>query len=285
MLYCNLYNLINLYKPKREPEMNKDEQRVTCREYLEGYLKENDLEVSSVTLKDVDSMKINGVSRQIKRDVLKEMKQLTEESTMSKKMNSGEQRIIFRKQVEEYLKESGDGYEIGEFEMDFEKDNLDDFEGVELVPLHIKREVIDEMLQDEKLDMLLEITNDLGSDTGKLKKEVNRLSVEVDDIYKLYDFSKEEVDFIHELFKNKDRVFQEGQRELGLKKDDDDEVILIKEKLSDIHKLNDQSTISVGINKEMYGKMKEYGRLLDLSVRQMIHIGMKDLLEKLERDM
>jgi hypothetical protein len=179
--------------------MKNDEQRVTCREYLEGYLKENDLEVSSITIKDVDSMKIDGVSRQIKREILGEMK-----------------------------------------------------DGVE-----------------------------------GLKDQINRLTGVIDDWGLLYDFSKEEVDFIHDLFKNRDKLLKvsEGQRELGLKKDDDKEVLELKEQLSDIHKLKDQNTFSVSINKDLYGKMMDYRRLYDMSIRDIVHIGMKDLLEKLERDM
>ncbi len=181
----------------------KDDQKVICRKYLTEYLKENNREIDVLTIKDVDSMNIDKVSRLVKREILEEMK----------------------------------------------------------------------------------VASDIGS-IRQLKKWVGSLAFDMDTFFMLYNFSKTEVDFIHELFNQKEKLYNliDVTREVRLKRDNDEEVVLIKEKLTDIDKLSDQTPVSVKINKDIYQKMREYGRMLGgMSVREMIHIGMKDLLNKIEK--
>lgn len=181
----------------------KDDQRVICLKHLTEYLKENNIEVDALSMRDVDSMNIDNVSRIVKREILKEMK---------------------------------DASEIGSIK--------------------------------------------------QMKKDINSLACYIADFDLIYDLSRKEVEFIHELFKRKERLYStmDELREVGLKRDDDEEVILIKERLTDIDKLSDQTPVSVKINRDIYQKMREYGRMLGgMSVREMIHIGMKDLLNKLEK--
>jgi hypothetical protein len=186
-------------------KMTKENQRSICRKYFENYLKENDLEISSLSVKIVESMKIDDVSRVVKREILREMKS---GGTKPEKSN----------------------------------------------------------------------------DTEKLTEKINQLIGEVDDFHRLYDFSHKEIEFIHQLFKQKNKLFDvmEGQQVFGLKKDDDKEVLKLKDKLSDLHKLDDQTGVSVKLNKDIHKELKEYGRLLGMSIREIIHIGMKDVLKYLE---
>jgi hypothetical protein len=184
-------------------KISKDDKKDIFKKHLEGYLRKNNLEISSITIKDVESMKIEGVSRQIKREILRDMKE--------GEVNSEEQKKI-----------------------------------------------------------------------KELDQRLNQLTGLVDDLLRIYDLSYMEVQFVHELFHHKDRLLNTSTepRELEIKREDDEEVLSIKDKLSDIQSLEEQKGVSVKINQDLYKQMKEYGRSMGLSIRQIIHLGMKEMMEK-----
>ena len=55
-------------------KMSTEDQKIACRQYIENYLKENNLEIAALSKKGVESLKIEGVSRAIKRKILDELK-------------------------------------------------------------------------------------------------------------------------------------------------------------------------------------------------------------------
>ena len=176
-------------------------------------------------------------------------------------LTKNKQKEIFRKYLLNYLEEN---------DLDASRLRMKDVESMEIkgVSRSVKRGILSQIKSGEK-------DEELGDQVENKKEDYAIAATKI---------SPEVINFIHELFKQKERLQEllDGKRDRGLKKDSDEEVVILKERLSDIHKLDEQTGVFVKMNKEIHSKLKEYGRLLGLSIREMIHIGMKNTLKNLE---
>jgi hypothetical protein len=172
-----------------ENKLTKEQQSEIFKKHLEGYLKKSNRQVYDVSVNQVDSIKIDGISREVKRKVLKKMK-TTETDT----------------------------------ELDINKEE------------------------------------------------------------KIANLTSDEIEFIKDLYRDNEKIYKLLNRgdTLALKKEDDEEVLSVRKRLSDIQKLENQKGVLVKINKDLYKQMRIFGRSMGLSIREIIHIGMKDMMEKMD---
>ena len=177
-------------------------------------------------------------------------------------LTKNKQKEIFRKYLLNYLEEN---------DLAASRLRMKDVESMEIngVSRSVKREILSQIKSGERDE------EELGDQVENKKEDYAIAATKI---------SSEVINFIHELFKQKERLQEllDGKRDRGLKKDSDEEVVILKERLSDIHKLDEQTGVFVKMNKEVHSKLKEYGRLLNLSIREIVHIGMKDTLKNLE---
>ena len=160
---------------------------------------------------------------------------------MSVKMSKEDQKKTCRRYLENYLKENN--LELTALS----KKGVESLK-IEGVSRAVKREILDELKAD-------------------------RTEPEKMDVYQ---------DFIEELYKHKDRLHELQEEPQGFILRDYKESHELKERLEDIQKLDEQIGVSVKMNKDIHRQLKEYGRVLGgISIREFVHIALKDLLVKL----
>jgi len=110
----------------------------------------------------------------------------------------------------------------------------------------------------------------------ELKAQTKLVESKSEDVYVYHDF-------IEELYNRKDRLFQLLDSQRGLSLTTSKTTSNLKDELADIQKLDEQMGVSVKMNRDIHSQLKEYGRLLGgVSIREFVHIALKDLLIKLE---